>query len=1564
MDARGHKVANRPTDWHVLDLDRDPVPGDPYEVKELARKLGDFADDVSSALRSVRGLSGNNAVQDWAGLAADAYREQFGDLPGELDKLEKSYRLASGALETYWPKLETAQADADRALSQGRAARQDLDAAKATQTNANDWVKRAGDKSKEYQADPKPGVEPPSAEEVRTATRNALDASNAQKSANTAVHDAQQRLDAAKELAAQAAHLRDTAASTAEHALHEASDAGIKNKHWWEKAVDWVADHWDEIVAVCKVIVAVLGIIVMIIGGPLAWIVLAAALVVLADTLIKYAQGKAGLWDVLFAAMDCIPGFKGLTTLGGLAKMAKNLPALLKSGKALENVANSLRKGGQGLRDAYNSLRKGAKDEIGAGKPMEGRCKGGDPIDMVSGEMLLSETDVELPGLLQLVIERTHISSYRSGVWFGPSWTSTLDQRLEADAEGLVLAAEDGMLLAYSVPRPDMAVLPHHGPRWPLHWDGTPGGEIRITDPATGHTRHFTLAEPPPGAFNGLVALPLRAISDRNGHRIDIERLEDGTPVEVRHSGGYRIAVETHERRITALRLLDTDDGPEGTVLRRYAYDVNGDLSRVVDAVGHAALLAYDADGRIIERVDRNGSWYRWEYDSADRCVRGTGSDGFLDCVIDYDTENRVNRYTDSLGHTTTYRYNELRQLTARTDAEGNTTIREWNADNRLDSVTDALGRTVSYGYDEAGNVASLTRPDGLTMRAVFNDRAQPVEVVEVDGATWRYTYDERGNRLSVVDPGGATTRYTYDERGCPSSTTDAQGHTRRVTADPAGLPLVLTDPLGHTTTARRDAFGRVHTVSDALGRVERYGWTTESKPAWRETPDGALETWEWDGEGNLVAHTDRIGNTARYTFTHFHHPATRTTADGTRYTFGYDTEARLATVTDPRGLTWDYEYDAAGRLVQETDFAGRTLRYTPDPTGQLTARTNGAGETTTFVRDVLGRPVKEHSVHGTSTFTYDPAGGVLRAANATTTVDHEYDVFGQMLSETINGRTTTYAYDVLGRRTQRRTPAGTLSTWTYDAAGRPVTLDTDGNRIDFDFDEVNRETSRALGPDLSLTQSWDVSGRLSAQTVSHGGSAAGSILQQREYAYRADGFLGGIQELTSGSRRFDLDAEGRVTAVHAHGWTETYAYDSAGNLTHADTPAHAGTDPETGAPDPTREFTGNRLRRSGRTTYEYDAQGRLIRRHTRLLNGQTRTSTFTWNSDDRLTGTVTSDGTRWAYHYDPAGRRTAKQRLAEDGTVAQETRFSWDGTRLAEQITSTGAATTWDYASGTHRPLTQLDREPGRSDPSVTDVRFHAIVTDLSGAPAELVSPDGRLAWQLRTTTWGTPLPGSSEGAEVDCPLRFPGQYADPETGWHYNYFRHYDPDTARYLSPDPLGLSPDPNDYAYVTNPFTFCDPLGLASINGPGGLWMRDPNSPPSVGHNRDSEFPSSYRQTTHDAMTAKWTEQGIAQGGTPVYLDGPNKGQRIPRSELDWFNSRGESIPGDPKILTYEHLHPCVDHYNETGFNTDRAARADFYNDVDNLEPMTRSENSRGGSQMDNYRQDTGPNYSCT
>ncbi|WP_438453231.1 RHS repeat-associated core domain-containing protein, partial [Streptomyces asiaticus] len=84
----------------------------------------------------------------------------------------------------------------------------------------------------------------------------------------------------------------------------------------------------------------------------------------------------------------------------------------------------------------------------------------------------------------------------------------------------------------------------------------------------------------------------------------------------------------------------------------------------------------------------------------------------------------------------------------------------------------------------------------------------------------------------------------------------------------------------------------------------------------------------------------------------------------------------------------------------------------------------------------------------------------------------------------------------------------------------------------------------------------------------------------------------------------------------------------------------------------------------------------------------------------------------------------------------------------------------------------------------------------------------------------WGTDFPTGASTSTVDCPLRFPGQYADPETGLHYNYIRHYDPETARYAAPDPLGLAPAPNPTTYIPNPYSWIDPLGLKAC-GPKGF-----------------------------------------------------------------------------------------------------------------------------------------------
>src|SRR5689334_8220910 len=69
-----------------------------------------------------------------------------------------------------------------------------------------------------------------------------------------------------------------------------------------------------------------------------------------------------------------------------------------------------------------------------AARSVERRALAGDPVDVASGEVVMHQVDVELPGMLALVLTRTHLSSYRLGGWFGPGCASTVDQRLEVSA--------------------------------------------------------------------------------------------------------------------------------------------------------------------------------------------------------------------------------------------------------------------------------------------------------------------------------------------------------------------------------------------------------------------------------------------------------------------------------------------------------------------------------------------------------------------------------------------------------------------------------------------------------------------------------------------------------------------------------------------------------------------------------------------------------------------------------------------------------------------------------------------------------------------------------------------------------------------------------------------------------------------------------------------------------------------------------------------------------------------------------------------------------------------------
>ncbi|MEU6222870.1 DUF6531 domain-containing protein [Streptomyces sp. NPDC047042] len=1159
------------------------------------------------------------------------------------------------------------------------------------------------------------------------------------------------------------------------------------------------------------------------------------------------AAGKMAMDGAKFSAFETLlkdpAAFKdpeklaGILTEGALAgigfgvlgkTLGKGLKALKPS--ELAKLAKALKLGGNDLSGLR--LRPGEAEELEAAiQAAEKECKL-DPIDVATGDMLLPQTDVELPGVLPLVLRRTHVSSYRWGGWFGPSWASTLDQRLQADDDSITYAAPDGSRLVYPLldadADADTPVYPAAGPRMPLSWDMEVDGALRLLDPGTGVS--YVFHTPGPADDGNAIELPLQFIVDRNGQRITIQYDRTGTPVGITHSGGYRIAIDRHRElpRVTALRLLNpgSPDNPDnaesadshGTTLLTYGYNEAGRLTEVTNSSGLPLRFTYDAEGRITSWTDRNDTSYTYTYDERGRVVRAEGSGGYLSGTLDYDDTTRTTTTTDALGNVTRYEHNEAFRLIRTTDPLGHVTRQEWDANHRLVAVTDPLGQTTRPVHDDLGRLCGVIRPDGSRIHTEYDDLQLPTAVTEPDGTVWRHEHDERGNRTAVIDPTGEATRYTFGRNGAIRTVTNPLGERVEITSNAAGLPVAVSDSSRVLKRYTYDAFGRPVRVTGPGGGTTRLTWSVEGRLTSRTGPDGSVERWVYDGEGNCTGHTDPLGATVRWEYDVFDLLTARVDPDGTRHTFSYDSARRLTTVTDPQGLTWAYRYDPAGRLVEETDFNGHTMTYEYNAGGLLVRRTNSAGQSVTYGYDSTGQLVEKDADGRATRFENDPAGRLLRAVGPDSTLEYRYDAVGRVVAETVDGRVLATSCDAAGRRTRRTTPTGVTTTYSYHPGGNYEALTLSGRTFSFTHDAAGREIQRTLDDRFTLAFAWNDQGRFTGQTLTLPGTDQARI--DRTYAYRADGHLTSVTDEHTGSRTFTLDRAGRVTAVRAADWEESYAYDDAGNQIHASWPDHH---PGGEARGP-RSYTGTRLTSTGGTRYEYDAAGRTILRQKTRLSRRPDTWRYTWDAEDRLTSVTTPDGTVWNYVYDPLGRRIAKQRLTADGAVAEETRFTWDGSTLTEQTTRvTGAAElvtlTWDHDG--LAPLAQTETRSAASAPQeIIDRRFFAIVTDQIGTPTELVDENGDIAWRTRSTLWGTTT--WNRDATAYTPLRFPGQYHDPETGLHHNYFRHYDPETGRYLTLDPLGLDPAPNPVAYVDNPHTLCDPLGLTPCDEADVTW----------------------------------------------------------------------------------------------------------------------------------------------
>ncbi|PZO67308.1 MAG: hypothetical protein DI498_02900 [Paracoccus denitrificans] len=1213
----------------------------------------------------------------------------------------------------------------------------------------------------------------------------------------------------------------------------------------------------------------------------------------------------------------------------------------------------------------------------------------GDPVDVASGQVSDQRTDIDIPGTIPLRLMRT----YRPGLNgdLGRNWACNWSQHLELGPRTVTYQDGEGVRITFHTPH---NAVRSENLKFPmLELAGRRDGVMWIYDC---DAQLFQVFEPRQG--NRLL---LTRIEDRNGNTIRFIRGEEGLRA-VEHSDGFSLTLNS-EAGLLRHAVLDADDVRD--CVFSWTYSAQRLLTQAASSQAGTLNYRYDDHGRMTGWSDTGVTRAHYAYGADGRVSRNWSDSGHLGIQLDYDVPGRRTRVTNRQGAVTIYDWTDQGVVWKRTDPNGHVWLTEWGMSFNILAEVDPLGNRTTYDYDRKGRLVGWTDADGNKHGGVsFGPDDRPNARKDAGGAVSALRHDANGNLSAVDDPAGGTTIYRRNKQGQVLRIDRPDGRQQRIYYDALQRPSRYQDAAGLETLTRYDTEGRLVWESDVKGAVTEYDVTrSEDNPRGRARrirhPDGHVTHVARDAEGQIAAVIDPSGERRGFAHGPFDALAERIDGLGLRQQLEYDSELRLTALVDEAGLRHEFARDKAGHVVAERDFAGRVTRYENDPLGRMIAKTTPDGVTTTYRwspggrllgSDVQGQP--ELSI----TYDHDPAGRVIAGRMPGSEVRFTFDSLGRMTSEVADGRTIRSEYHASGTNRVERTGDVLDMGIAYSNAGHVETLFLDGRpALHFAHDTAGHEILRQSPDGFALGQGWDVARQLIEQVA---GPLSALPPQARAGTLKGDGQT--AQSLRLGAlthRTWRRDSAGRAVAIEDGRTGHTLmSYDARGQIAALRHVPHAGQDALTQYDyDASRNLTritdddsttslalsAGRVQQSGDISFVHDACGRVVEKTVQRA-GDYQTWRYEWNAYNRLVAVTTPRGQRWAYRYDAFGRRIHRQETLLDGTPvspANGTAWQWDGDQIAAEapLAADGmpdwpAATHWVWQPDGFVPLARV----AQGQPQFT-------VTDHTGAPTELVSADGKdVVWRGTNPVWGR---ADTQGSE--CPIRQQGQWFDAESGLHYNRFRYYDPDAAQYLSPDPIGLAGGTRPQAYVADPNSMIDPLGLAccGANGENPTPRRDDDTPsarrPHTDNTADRPNPNQHADAP-DTSGPNTTRPDTSAGGPDVPRGKPKiEGRQVSDADWKWLRDRtpddsiramvnegvpeasprnpqpDEWLPGQMRTGPYDadHIVPADRIRNMEGFgDLPRDQQLAILNDPTNYHGMSASANrSRGKKSFEDW-----------
>jgi len=712
---------------------------------------------------------------------------------------------------------------------------------------------------------------------------------------------------------------------------------------------------------------------------------------------------------------------------------------------------------------------------------------------------------------------------------------------------------------------------------------------------------------------------------------------------------------------------------------------------------------------------------------------------------------------------------------------------------SELDGPRTDVRDVTRFQHDPLGRLHALVLPDATQQRIGEYDAAgRPVLLEETGQPTVRFEYDLSGRVIAISGlrgglvstavgstrvPADAThvSRLSYDALGRLREWITPDGAVRRIRYNTAGQPDRYLDPVsGRSLTLAYASDGkliRAAMLAPSRIPIRTLYYAYDSRRRLKEVRDGQgppLRQFSYHDDGVLpVRIADSTNRVTQLDYDAAGNVRTLLANGEAATRFVWDFARRLTSVTAPNDAHTRYDYDDFGRRVREASADRGVTTYRYDAADNLKDRTDARGEKTTFHYDAANRLVRVERREGATHLRYEGAH-LVQITGPSSQERFRYDANGQLIRHAWrvqgHGFTSEYRYGPDGRLSERVLPSGRKL--KYRHAGSVTDADPVIVQAGTFKDRWIQVGRQSIGRSGRLE--YDEAGRVIA--VADGETRRSAIADGsagQAYRYDAAGRLQWARSVL-GESGYGYDANGNRLSATFGASAERYVYAPRSNLLIA----------VKGRPATTYSYdaAGSPLRIANRR-YEYDGSGRVARLHI----------------DGRLAAT---------YRYGPSGDRVSKTVYATPKPVT--TFYIYENHQLIAEADGRGRIRR-EYLYRSHRPVAMWERGT-----------LYRIESNHLGAPVAMTNEAGGVVWRARYEPFGAAEieeDPDGDGKAVTLNLRFPGQYADAESGTYYNIMRDYDPRTGRYLTSDPLGLAGGLDSFGYAgQDPINAIDPLGL--------------------------------------------------------------------------------------------------------------------------------------------------------